>query len=86
MLLNKKITPHYMKKRWQCIFEIKLLDEDWSNIYRRKIKNQLCTKCSEFNYKLIHNLIYSGYIINKWNKSIPNTCRLCKNSDTAKHM
>ena len=30
ILLNKKITPHYMKKRWQCIFEIKLLDEDWS--------------------------------------------------------
>ena len=41
------------------------------HIYKRKVKTVPYKKLAEFNYKLIHVTITPGYIINKWNKSIP---------------
>ena len=86
ILINKKSTPHFMRKSWCKLFKISLLNEDWVHIYKRKVKTVPYKKLAEFNYKLIHGTITPGYIINKWNKSIPSVCILCSNNDTTFHM
>ena len=42
--------------------------------------------CKKFNYKLIHNLVYSGYILSKWKLGVSNKCVVCGKNETAEHM
>ena len=62
-LSRKKATQHYMEKVWNRKFTAHFDVADLRNIYKWKIKSIPCTKLGEFNYKLIHNLIYPGYIL-----------------------
>ena len=74
-----------METRWGTILNKTLSTNDWKQIYKRKIANVVCKRLSEFNYKLIHNLIYTGYIPSKWKVSISNKCVVCGETDTVKH-
>ena len=79
-------TRHYMEKCWNVTFGHKYLHCEWKNIYLRKIKNIPCKKISEFNYKILHNLLVTGYILSKWNKNIPPECLSCGAIDTPEHL
>ena len=35
-------------------------------LYPNSKKGNLSKKLDKFNYKLIHSLVYSGYILSKW--------------------
>ena len=63
-------TRHYMEKCWNVTFGHKYLHCEGKNIYLRKIKNIPCKKNSEFNYKVLHNLLVTGYILSKWNNIV----------------
>ena len=52
----------------------------------KKIKTIPCKKISEFNYKILHNLLVTGYILSKWNKNIPPECLSCGAIDTPEHL
>lgn len=86
ILLKQKVTRHYMEKVWQTKFKRIHSIADWKNIYVRKIKSIPCTKLREFNYKLIHNLIYPGYILNKWKPSVSRNCSYCSKLETTEHL
>ena len=43
-------------------------------------------KISEFNYKVLHNLLVTGYILSKWNKNISPECLSCGVIDTPEHL
>lgn len=43
ILIDQKSTPHYMRKRWEHVFKLKLCNFNWRNIYQRKIKKQIST-------------------------------------------
>ena len=41
---------------------------------------------AEFKYKLLHNTLYTGYVVNKWNKACSANCRYCSKLETPKHL
>ena len=69
--IRKNSTRHYMEKVWETkLFNQTYNSSEWSNIYSRMVKSVPCKKLSEFQYKLLYNLIYRGYILNKWKPSV----------------
>ena len=38
------------------------------------------------NYKLIHNLGYTAYILSKWKLGISSKCVVCGENETVEHM
>ena len=79
-------TRHYMEKQWNLKFKNNYQKSDWQNVYLRKIKSIPCKKIAEFNYKLLQNLLITGYILGKWNKNISSTCTYCHENDTPEHL
>ena len=77
---------HYMENTWNKKFQTQFLTIDWQKMYIRKIKNIPCMKLAEFNYKLIHNLVVTRYILNKWNKSVSEKCVFCNDLDSTEHL
>lgn len=75
-----------MRNKWCSLFHIQLSNNDWGIIFTRKIKNVIYKKFSEFNFKLLNGILPSGYILNKWNNSIPGVCDVCNKNDTNVHM
>ena len=51
----------------------------WKSICIQKITNILDKNVTEFNYKLLHNLLSNRYLVSKWNRDIDNKCILCNN-------
>ena len=86
ILIHKKRTRHFMEKRWCQLFNKKLSFEQWKCVYIRKIQQVHFKKFAEFNFKLLNGILISGYILNKWNKSVPNICTRCNSNDTNIHM
>ena len=86
LLIKNKISPHYMRRRWCCKFNISVSYNEWSDIYIRKVKNVIHKKLAEFNFKIINGVLSNGYIVNKWNKSVSGVCQICKENDTSEHM
>ena len=43
-------------------------------------------KFAEFNFKLLHNIVPSGYILSKWNNSVCMKCAFCDDIETTEHM
>ena len=85
-LVTKIAIRHYMEKRWSDKFSKTISYNDWKEIYRRKIENIVCKKLAEFNYKVLHNLIYTGYMLSKWKSTISNKCVVCGENDTVEHL
>ena len=85
-LILKIATRHYMEKNWCPKFDKKFNHDDWRLIYRRKVGGILCKKLSEFNYKITHNLVYTGYILSKWKFGISSKCVVCGENETVEHM
>ena len=57
----------------------------WKNIYDQKIEEIPIPKISEFNYKIMHNIVPCGMYLSKW-KNISAKCDICNEFETTKHM
>ena len=86
ILIRKNSTRHYMEKVWETKFNQTYNSSKWSNIYSRMVKSVPCKKLSEFRYKLLHNLIYPMYILNKWKPSVSSHCSFCHETETLEHL
>ena len=58
----------------------------WKDIYSQKVKLISIPKIAEFNFKLLHNIVPCGYVLNKWNTKIDMNCQVCNSLETTKHM
>ena len=58
----------------------------WKNIYDQKLIKIPIPKLAEFNFKLLHNIIPCGKILNKWNKKVSEKCNKCNEIETTEHM
>ena len=85
-LLNKKSEEHYSQKMWENALQIQPGLKGWAEIYRRKVKNILYKKLSEFNFKVLNKILYTGYVINKWNVNVSKYCKFCKQVETPQHL
>ena len=46
----------------------------------------MITKLSEFNFKLLHNIVPCGYVLSKWQCNINVKCEVCGEVESTKHM
>ena len=80
------IEPTAIKLKWEDEFSLDLNDNDWKNIFTTRVKNIPDKKVAMFNYKVLHNILPCGYIVNKWDNKTPAICPKCPERHTIKHM
>ena len=78
----RKSKKHYMEKRWNAVLNININNNDWKNIYLRKIKGIPDSKLSEFNYKILFNILTTGNTLCKWKNNVSGKCSVCNDIDT----
>ena len=84
ILLSQKTVKSYMEKYWCKTFEC---DLNWHLIYKQMIENIHIPIVSEFNYKLLHNLLGTRSLACKWDNTIDKYCVRCRDSEeTSKHI
>ena len=54
-------------------------------IYNQKVTSMKIAKVSEFNFKLLHNIVPCGNIIHKWQRNISENCLKCNEIETVQH-
>ena len=85
-ILSSKCQSHgNMESIYNRIFNIEGRDI-WTNIYSQKVKHIHIPKVAEFNYKVLHNILPNGYILNKWNDKVSSKCEVCGDIETTEHM
>ena len=75
-----------MERFWSELFCIDDLLVSWENIYLEKIKKIFDKNVSEFNFKLLHNLLTCNKYVNKWNKDLDKNCSNCNAEEDIKHL
>ncbi len=86
IFINKKFKRTYMESTWSKTFKIENTCRNWEIIYKSKIMDIQYKKLSEFNYKLIHNILPSGKLLCKWNKNVSRFCAFCGKEESVQHM
>jgi hypothetical protein len=85
IMIQMKKSRSHMESVWSREFDILKHVDIWADIYKRRIKNFPIKKISEFNYKILQNILNTGYKGNKWNKNISANC-YCGKLHTPKHL
>ena len=63
-----------------------LVNVDFRKIYINKIKNIQDPKISEFNYKVLHQILSCNYNLHRWGKHESGLCDLCNQTETITHL
>ncbi len=83
ILVDKKGIPNYMQKVWERTFNMPI---KWSSVYNNQVWNIKEKKLSEFNYKLLCNILYTKTTISKWNNNVSTACDYCNEDQTPRHL
>ena len=86
IMKEKCTTRSNMECRWSEMFKFDNTIVTWKNIYEQKIVYFRDNKLSEFNFKVLQNILPCGYNLSKWNCNINEKCEVCKNVETIEHM
>lgn len=86
MLQSKSYTRGNMETVYSAEFKFENHRHVWNNIYMQKIIDIRLPKVREFDYKILHNIVASGYMLYKWKKIDDDKCQYCQNIETMKHM
>ena len=83
-LLKQKSECPKIFNKWSNIFN---QDIEWKHVYERKIKNQFEAKITEFNFKLLHQILPTGRNLQRWKKLQQQSCIYCQcDIHDAKHL
>ena len=63
-----------------------LNDDDFSVIYKAKVKDIKDTKIAEFNYKVIHKILPCNVNLKRWKKTENDKCSICGCTETIEHL
>ena len=86
ILVQNKFICSNMEHIWSKKINIADNTTIWKKIYKNKVINEKYKKFSDFNYKLIHNILPSGMLVNKWNKNVTSECAFCKERENINHI
>ena len=86
MLCNKYMSRGNMESIYSREFSFPNLKSIWKSIYLQKMVCVKIPKLSEFNYKVLHNLVPCAKILKKWNRLDNDTCQYCGEIENTKHM
>ncbi len=86
-LVLQKEQSSYMQNVWEKIFiDNNMYEIDWSSTYNKKIKNIPDKKISEFNYKILNNLLPCQKHLFQWKLSKDPFCMYCNEIQDVKHL
>ena len=75
-----------MEVKWSKEFGFENEKCLWTKIYSQKVILLFDKKLSEFNFKLLHNIVPCGYVLAKWEPQIVADCDICNVNENVKHM
>ena len=86
-ILKEKVKARgNMETIYSREFKFENVKSIWKNVYSQKVKWMKIIKISEFNFKLLHNIVPCGKVISKWQQDISSRCEICKEIETVQHM
>ena len=86
-LLKKPLCErNYMEPLLACEFKFINSNCVWKSIYTQKVIDVFDRKLSEFNFKILHSIVPSGYKLSKWEASVSPECQFCNKAETIDHM
>ena len=80
----KKSKPDRIQTYWINYFDIDV--ESFDNIYTRKVKRIKDKKMSEFNFKILNNILPCNMNLLKWKRKDSDLCSLCNVPEDIPHM
>lgn len=85
ILLQKNSKEPRMENVWSKLF---CIDDRqlWCNIYQEKVKKIFDKNVSEFNCKLIHNILSCNKCVSKWKENLDKNCLNCNVEEDIKHL
>ncbi len=86
ILVNVRFKKPDIQHFWAKQFNIENNYHIWKTIYENKVIAEKYKKFAEFNYKMLHNILPCGKLVNKWNKSVSARCVYCNEDETIKHI
>ncbi len=75
-IVKQKVKHAKCIRKWNEFFKC---DYEWKIVTERKIKSQFQVKISEFNYKMLNNILPTGDNLFKWKKVVKSNCIYCNN-------
>ena len=73
-IIKQKVLLPKTTNKWNMEFNMEI---NWSLIAQNKLKKQLQVKISEFNFKVLHNILANNDNLFKWQKSPSSSCIYC---------
>ena len=86
MLVKKNTVRANMESIYAREFHFQNSMQNWQSIYQQKLCFKGFNEVKYFNFKLIHNFLPCGNVLNKWQKSISKYCDLCNEIESLRHM
>ena len=74
VFVDKKFKRPKMEHIWCNEFNIDEHHKYWEDIYTQKVQKIPFQKLKEFNYKILTNILVSGSLLSRWNKTISGKC------------
>ena len=85
-LKQNNISRGNMESIWSRVFKFNNSKFVWNKIYQQKIIELDIAKVSEFNFKVLHNILPCGKVLSKWLKNCTENCLDCGQIETTEHM
>jgi hypothetical protein len=86
ILSSKETARGNMESLYSREFNFENTQNIWSNVYQQKLKDVQVNKLSNFNFKVLHNIVPCGYVLSKWQRGVQEKCEICNEIETMKHM
>jgi hypothetical protein len=86
ILASKCMSKGNMETLYSREFKFENNHKNWRTIYQQKLKDIKVRKLSEFNFKILHNIVPCGYVVSKWQRSVKIECEVCHEIESTKHM
>ena len=85
IFIAKKFVKPYYERKWTKIFNLNF-QEYRMLIYSSKIIKLKDKQLSEFNFKILHNLLNNNKSVSMWNKNVSEKCNYCFLIEDVKHL
>ena len=82
--VNKKFCKPYYQRVLNTEFMIESVE--WKYIYQCKLLDIPDKHLSEFNYKLLNNILCNNVFLSKWKRDTHSNCENCHIRETTKHI
>ena len=86
IIVNKKCSRSNMESIYARNFNFPNVKSTWDNIYLQKISSLKVNFLKDFNFKILNNILPSGYWLSKWNHNVNSKCDHCGETESVEHM